>query len=163
MEPAVHAIGDEAVALLVECAHALKISGREGRLHIEHAELIRPETIGKMRELNISCHMQPGHWLSDQVWLKNKIGALVDCAFPWRRLQEAGIYFDFGSDAPIEPPGLTRIFRALEASAEAGIPRLLGLPATYMSHRDLSWAPNSFTLLAEESPRQVVFRGEHIL
>ncbi len=163
LEPAVHAIGDEAAAFLVDCALALKTSGREGRLHIEHAELLRPETINKMRELNIECHMQPGHWLSDQVWLKDKIGGLVDCAFPWRRLQEADISFDFGSDAPIEPPGLARVFKALEASAESGIPRLLGLPATYMSHRDLSWAPNSFTLLAEKSPRQVVFRGEHIL
>jgi hypothetical protein len=51
----------------------------------------------------------------------------------------------------------------LRESSEAGIPRLLGGPTKYMGHRDLSWAPNSFTTLKDEAPAQVVFRGEHLL
>ncbi len=163
LEPALHAIGDEAAAFLVDTALELKAAGKNGRLHIEHAELIRPETMEKMKSLAIECHMQPAHWLSDSAWLKNKIGDLIESAFPWRRLQEADIPFDFGSDAPIEPASLERTFRALRESADAGVPRLLGLPASHMGHRDLSWAPNCFTLLEGEAPRQVVFRGEHIL
>ncbi|MBX3022567.1 MAG: amidohydrolase family protein [Bdellovibrionales bacterium] len=160
---AIHAIGDEAADYVMNIAHELKAAGHEGALDIEHAELVRPETIEKMKGMNVRCHLQPSHWLSDQRWLQQKIGDLTAHAFPWRRLQEQAIPFDFGSDAPIEPASLARTFQALRDSAEAGIPRLLGSPASYMGHSDLSWAPNSFTLLQDEKPKQVVFRGEHIL
>ncbi len=161
-QAAVHAIGDEAAALIVRIAGELHASGVQGILHIEHGELIRSETIVKMKGLPIEVHMQPAHWLSDQRWLQAKIGDLIEHAFPWRRLQEADVPFDFGSDAPIEPASLARVFQAIRQSAEAGIPRLLGHPENHMAHRDLAWAPNSFTLLEEEAPVQVVFRGEHL-
>ncbi len=160
---ACHAIGDEAADRIVSLAAGLNQEGIKGTLHIEHGELIRGETINKMRGLPFEVHMQPSHWLGDQVWLKEKIGDLINHAFPWRKLQEAEVPFDFGSDAPIEPANIARIFQALRQSAEAGIPRLLGSPATYMGHRDLSWTPNTFTLLEDESPAQVVFKGEHLL
>lgn len=160
---AVHVIGDAAVADVVDMALALKAQGINGELHLEHGELIRAETIQKMKDLNVFCHMQPSHWLGDQRWLREKVGELFDSAFPWRKLQEAGVPFDFGSDAPIDEPSLARTFQALRESAEAGIPRLLGSPTNYMSHSDLAWAPNSFTLCEDEVPKQVVFRGEHLL
>lgn len=159
---AVHAIGDEAADMAIRVAQSLHENDIKGAMHIEHGELIRPDTIEKMRGLAVEVHMQPAHWLSDRKWLENKIGDLVQHAFPWRKLQEAEIPFDFGSDAPIEPASIARIFQAMRESAEAGIPRLLGLPSSYISHRDLSWAPNSFTLLEEEAPMQIVFRGEHL-
>ena len=107
--------------------------------------------------------MQPSHWLSDRKWLKEKLGSLAEAAFPWRKLQEADVPFTFGSDSPIEPAVLSRTFQALRESAEAGVPRLLGSPTHYMGHADLSWAPNSYTILENEKPREVVFRGEHLL
>lgn len=162
-EVAVHVIGDAAVDEVVEAALALKPNGAVGALHLEHAELIRPETILKMKALEVECHMQPCHWFSDRRWLKDKVGDLNESAFPWRRLQEAGIQFDFGSDAPVEPADLKATFQALRESAEHGVPRLLGSPVTHMSYRDLAWAPNSFTLLVDDIPRQVIFRGEHLL
>lgn len=160
---AVHAIGDEAVDRIVTVAQKVKSSGVNGELHLEHGELIRPETIENMKALSIFCHLQPAHWLSDRAWLKDKLGVLATHAFPWRRLQEANIAFDFGSDSPIDIASVERTFQALRESAEAGIPRLLGSPTTYMTHSDLSWAPNSFTLFEAEKPKQLVFRGEHIL
>lgn len=159
---AAHAIGDAAAAMIVNIAAGLNKEGARGILHIEHGELIRPETIEKMRGLPIEVHLQPSHWLTDQRWLKDKIGDLIEHAFPWRKLQEAEVAFDFGSDAPIEPASIGRIFQALRQSAEAGIPRLLGLPTSYMGHRDLSWAPNSYTMLEEEVPVKVVFKGEEV-
>lgn len=160
---AVHAIGDEAAAIAVSVAGELFTEGAVGRLHLEHAEILRPETIEKMKSLKVECHLQPAHWLSDSKWLKEKIGDLSQHAFPWRRLQEAEIPFDFGSDAPIEPANIGRTFQALKESAEAGIPRLLGLPNSYMGHKDLSWAPNSYTLMEDFVPKQVIFRGEHLI
>lgn len=160
---AVHVIGDEAADQVVHMAVELKQKNHKiGELHLEHAELLRPETITAMQGLNIFCHMQPSHWLSDREWLREKIGSLSEFAFPWRRLQENAIPFDFGSDAPIEPPSIARMVQALEESSEAGIPRLLGKPTSYMSHQDLTWAPNSYTVMADNQPAQVVFRGEHL-
>jgi len=163
IEVAVHVIGDEAGAQLVDIARDLKDKGFEGKFHLEHCELLRPDTIAKMKGLNVECHIQPSHWLSDRKWLEQKLGDLSQTAFPWRKLQEAEILFDFGSDAPIEPVNISRVFQAMRESSEAGIPRLLGNAHSYMGHRDLSWAPNSYTLLEEEVPRQVVFRGEHLI
>ena len=163
LEVALHAIGDEAADWLLNLILEMKAEGVTGKFHVEHAELLRPETIAKMKGLEIECHLQPSHWLSDQRWLKNKIGNLSEFAFPWRRLQENEIPFDFGSDAPIEPANLARTFQALRESAENGIPRLLGGPTKYMGHQDLSWVPNSYTMLKDENPVQVVFRGEHLI
>ena len=163
LEVAVHAIGDEAGDRVVSAAAAVTAAGQKGALHLEHAQLLRPETITKMRGLNLRCHLQPSHWLEDRAWLSERVGTLTKLAFPWRRLQEADIAFDFGSDAPIEPPSVARTFRALTESAEAGVPRLLGRPETYMRHPDPSWTPNSFTLFEDLVPRQVVFRGEHLI
>jgi predicted amidohydrolase YtcJ len=162
-EVAVHVIGDEAAAAVVKLAQDLNARGVKGRLHLEHCELLRLETVQAMRSLDVICHLQPSHWLSDRQWLEKKIGDLSQHAFPWRRLQEADIPFFFGSDAPIEPISIPRCLQALRESVEAGIPRLLGSPATYMGHSDPAWAPNSFTLIDEENPIQVVFRGEHLL
>ena len=157
---AAHAIGDAAAAWIVDVASTIE---KRGVLHIEHGELIRPATIEKMKPMKVEVHMQPCHWLSDRKWLEGKIGKdLMAHAFPWRRLQEAEIHFDFGSDAPIEPPSVARTFEALRESADAGIPRLLGMPSSYMSHRDLSWAPNTFTQFQEGGSPVVVFRGEHL-
>jgi predicted amidohydrolase YtcJ len=160
---AVHAIGDAAAETLVSLALELKEQGHRGPLHIEHAEILRPETIAKMSGLALQCHLQPTHWLSDRRWLQKKIGDLSVHAFPWRRLQEANLDFDFGSDAPIEPASIARTLQALRESGEAGVPRLLGSPTSYMTHKDTSWAPNSFTLVEDETPTQVVFRGQHLL
>lgn len=162
-EVAVHTIGDAAADEVINLAEELKRNGQEGILHLEHGELISAQTIQKMKSLKVEVHMQPSHWLSDEPWLKHKIGDLFEMAFPWRKLQEAEIPFDFGSDSPIEPVSLARTFEGLQRSAEAGIPRLLGLASRYMSHRDLSWAPNSYTLLEGDRPSQVIFRGEHLV
>jgi predicted amidohydrolase YtcJ len=160
---ALHAIGDQAAEMLIDLALELKSAGTTGKFHIEHAELLRPETIVKMKGLDVECHLQPAHWLSDRRWLKEKIGPLAEFAFPWRRLQEADVPFDFGSDAPIEPASIARTLQALSESAEAGIPRLLGGPLRYLGYHDHSWAPNSFTQFANNVPTQVVFRGEDLV
>jgi predicted amidohydrolase YtcJ len=163
IEVAVHVIGDEAGDMIVDLAQKLKQEDIAGPLHLEHCELLRSETIQKMRGLEITCHIQPSHWLSDRKWLKKKLGDLNETAFQWRKLQEAEIPFYFGSDSPIEPASIPRLLQALRDSSEEGVPRLLGQPMRYMGHPDLSWAPNSYTIVEEEVPAQVVFRGEHLL
>lgn len=163
LEVAVHAIGDEAAARVVEVARVLSRAGVHGRLHLEHAQILRPETLAVMRTLDVRCHLQPSHWLADHPWLGTKIGALSNLAFPWRRLQEAGVPFHFGSDSPIEPPSVPRTLKALERSAAAGVPQLLGRAERYLTHPEPGWVANCFSVFAEGRPTQVVFRGEHLI
>lgn len=160
---AVHSIGDAASARLLHLLQTLKEKGVEGELHLEHAQILRPETIEQMSGFDITCHLQPCHFLSDQVWLKEKLGNLYQYSFPWRSLQQAGLKMTFGSDSPLEKPSYANTLLGLEKSAEAGIPRLLGKPQSYMSHSDHSWCPNSFSIFSENQPTSVVFRGEHLL
>jgi predicted amidohydrolase YtcJ len=87
LEVAVHAIGDAAVASMVELLESLKENGHTGDLHLEHVELASAATVEAMKGHRLSCHLQPAHWLSDHVWLKEKVGDLAALAFPWRRLQ----------------------------------------------------------------------------
>lgn len=161
---ALHCIGDEAVDRAARIALNLKGEGIEGELHLEHVEILRPDTLAIMRQLtHLHCHLQPSQWLSDRGWLEPKVGKeLAGWSFPWRRLQEAEIDFDFGSDAPIEAPSVQRSLLALRESADSGaVPRLLGSPISYMGHRDLAWAPNSYSIFGDDSV-EVVFRGENI-
>lgn len=159
---AIHTLGDEAVDRVVSVAINLKEQGHVGRIHLEHVEVIRPETIKKMKTLNCVAHMQPCHWLSDSKWLEQKIGTLARYAFPWRALQENGVPFFFGSDSPIEPVSLNRNFEAIIESAQKGIPRLLGETATYHSHPDRSWPSNTWTRFENGHMKEVVFNGQHI-
>jgi predicted amidohydrolase YtcJ len=162
LDVAVHVIGDEAAHTLVTAATELRAQGIVGTLHLEHAQILRPETLALMKSLSIICHLQPCQWLSDQKWLKEKVGAdLYSLSFPWRRLQESNIEFDFGSDTPIEPPSVARTIQALRESASHGIPQLLGRPN--LSHKDPTWAANSYSIFSEGHAVQVVFRGHHLI
>ncbi|MGE0761717.1 MAG: amidohydrolase [Bdellovibrionales bacterium] len=163
LDLAVHTIGDEAAHQTVLSYHELAQQGVHGRLHLEHAELLRPETVALMVGQNIRCHLQPCHWLSDRAWLSQKIGDLQKYAFPWRALQEAKVIFDFGSDSPIERPSLLDNLRALETSATQGVAPLLGDPLKYHSHSDSAWVANTYTVFADGVPTEVVYNGEHLL
>lgn len=161
-EVAVHVIGDEAAHRVAAAACKLWAEGFHGRLHLEHVELLRPETVALLKGQNIVCHIQPCHWHTDKQWLKQKLGDLYQFVFPWRALQEAGIEFYFGSDSPIEKPSIKANLLACEDSVEHGINKLLGSALKYHQHPDNSWAPNSFTHWADGQVTQVVFRGQHL-
>lgn len=156
---AVHTIGDEAVDRVVSIALQLKMDGYQGRLHLEHAEIIKPETISKMKVIDCVAHMQPCHWLSDSAWLEEKIGSLAQYAFPWRALQQNNIPFFFGSDSPIEPVSLARNQEAISRSAQKGIPKLLGEMSTYHSHPDRGWVANCWTEFIDGKVKEVVFNS----
>ncbi|MBX3041051.1 MAG: amidohydrolase family protein [Bdellovibrionaceae bacterium] len=130
-EVAVHTIGDEAVDRIVNLAREVSSKGIGGRLNLEHAEVLQPETIKKMKPLHVVCHLQPCHWLSDKAWLDQKLGELKAYAFPWEALRRAKIPFFFGSDSPIEPPSLFRNLQALDESVSFGIAALKADPIEF--------------------------------
>lgn len=154
---AIHTLGDEAVHMIVTLALQLKDRGHEGELHLEHCEVVRPETIKLMKALNIRCHLQPSHFLSDQRWLKAKLGDLYKCSFPWRNLIEAGVPISFGSDSPIEGPSLVKTQKAIEIAANEGI---LSPPVSFWnfhSHYDGVWGRDCVTRLRMDGSVDVDF------
>lgn len=121
LEISLHSIGDECTHQIVDAARKVYAKGIQGRLHLEHTEILRPETIQMMKSLHIRCHLQPCHWFSDSVWLEEKLQSLYQFVFPWRMLENSKILFSFGSDSPIEESSWLRNFNAIECAAKKKI------------------------------------------
>lgn len=158
LELAVHAIGDEATHLVVNTALGVWNKLDRGVLHIEHAEVVRQETIGLMKGSRIVCHMQPCHWLSDKKFLKDKIGDLIEHAFPFELMQKENIKFDFGSDSPIERPSIVDNIKAIN---ELNV-KNVDVRALH-SFGDDSWTQDTYTEFIKGVISKVVFRGNQLL
>lgn len=158
---AVHTIGDEAADRIVEMSRKISSSGLGGRLNLEHAQVLRTETIQKMKGLHVTCHLQPCHWLNDRRWLENKLGSLAKFAFPWEALRRQKIPFFFGSDSPIESMSLFDNLRALRESVEAGIPRLDADPILFHTKTG-SADVRGETLIDDEKILEVRLNGKVI-
>ncbi|MEK2646712.1 amidohydrolase [Bdellovibrio sp. BCCA] len=155
----VHTIGDEAAHHIVQLARKISAQGAVGRLNLEHAQVLRPETIQMMKPLHVRCHLQPCHWLSDRVWLENKLGELYKYAFPWEALRAAQIPMSFGCDSPIEPPSFWRNKIALEESVKAKIKKFTGDITVTHAHPDSNFVGNSHTVIEEGVVKEIVFDG----
>lgn len=146
----VHTIGDEAAHIAVKCAFEVwHQEGIKGRIHIEHAQILRTETIAMLKQLDVVCHMQPCHYLSDRRWLKEKLGTLFSRSFPWQELELSGIKIQFGSDSPIEPASIAKNYLALQESAKDGIPQLHNNWVAYHSHPDPSFGSECVSIFED--------------
>lgn len=160
---AVHAIGDAAADSIVNSVLRLKEKNITGPLNLEHAQVLRNETILKMKGLNITCHMQPCHWLSDRKWLKSKLDGLYQNVFPWASLQKENIKIFWGSDSPIEPVSVFNTIRALRESAAEGIPLLKGDPLLNHSYPDPNWGGDCWSEFSGDAVRAVYFDGQQLI
>jgi predicted amidohydrolase YtcJ len=161
LDLAVHAIGDEAAHKVVTTVHRAQKNGFTGKVHLEHAELLRPETIVLMQNLNIICHIQPCHWLSDKKWLHQKIGDLDKAAFQWRALEDANIQFDFGSDSPIEKTSIQRNFDAIFDAAENGISAPASALDVFHTCKS-STAKDTYTQIVNGEVKSINFNGQKL-
>ena len=103
LEVAVHAIGDRAVATLLDIYEGLEArSGRRPRM--EHAQHPRPADIRRMARLGVIASVQPYHAIDDGRWAAGRIGReRLPWAFPYRSFLDAGVPMAFGSDWPVAP------------------------------------------------------------
>ena len=165
LDLAVHAIGDEASHHVVRVVDELSGEDTQRKVHIEHAELVRPETLNIIkRNKNIICHFQPCHWLSDKKWLKNKISPqMMSYLFPWRKLEDQNNTFYFGSDSPIEKPSVQSNLLAVKDAERNGIQGVQKDPLVYHVHYDKEWTPNTYTVFEQNQVSELVFCGEPIL
>lgn len=106
---AVHAIGDRANKTILDLYERLeKEDGpADRRLHIEHAQHLRPEDIPRFAALHVIASVQPYHAIDDGRWAEKRIGhKRAETTYAFRSLLDSGATLAFGSDwfvAPINP------------------------------------------------------------
>jgi predicted amidohydrolase YtcJ len=96
--PAVHAIGDEANARVLDAFEAVGCSGS-----IEHAQLLRRDDIARFARLGVVASVQPEHAMDDRDVAERYWAGRTDRAFMLAELAAAGVELALGSDAPVAP------------------------------------------------------------
>jgi predicted amidohydrolase YtcJ len=101
--PQVHAIGDEAIDVLLDAYEKVIAANgpRERRWRVIHAQVLRgPEVARRMARLGVVAEVQPYHAIDDMRWMEQRIGARARWAYAFKTLQDAGVRLSFGSDWP---------------------------------------------------------------
>ena len=93
---AVHAIGDRANTLALDCFEKAGVGGR-----IEHAQLVDAEDLPRFRRLGVVASVQPSHAVEDRDVADTHWADRIGKAFPYRALADAGATLEMGSDAPV--------------------------------------------------------------
>jgi len=96
LEPAVHAIGDEANRLALDAMLALGTRGR-----IEHAQLLREADVARLAAGGIDASIQPEHAMDDRDIADRYWAGRTGRGYLIRSLLDAGVRVRFGSDAPV--------------------------------------------------------------
>ncbi len=127
LQPAVHAIGDRAVTVVLDALDAAARGADVAALRprVEHLQLVLPRHLPRLARLGVVASMQPTHVVSDGPWLAARLGAGTDrlrgaCA--WRTLAAAGVPLAFGSDFPVEGADPRAGLAAAETRAAPGGP-----------------------------------------
>jgi predicted amidohydrolase YtcJ len=98
LTPAVHAIGDQANARVLDAFEAVGCSGS-----IEHAQLLRRDDIARFARLGVVASVQPEHAMDDRDVAERYWAGRTDRAFVLAELAAAGVVLALGSDAPVAP------------------------------------------------------------
>jgi predicted amidohydrolase YtcJ len=127
-QPAVHAIGDRAVAETIGAIEAAGDAGvvRRARPRIEHLQTLRPADAPRLASAGIVASMQPSHATSDGPWVPARLGAGTERlrgAYACRTALRHAAALAFGSDFPIDSPdprlGILAAERRVPAGADA--------------------------------------------
>lgn len=102
---AVHAIGDQAIDVLIENMRAVAGADiKSRRYRIEHFQHPSTAAIEKAAESGIIASMQPYHAIDDGRWAEKRIGSeRIKTTYAFRSLLDAGVILSFGSDWPVAP------------------------------------------------------------
>jgi len=100
---AIHAIGDKAVANVLDALETALPLKSGARHRIEHLQLIRRKDIPRLKKLDVVASMQPSHCPSDINMVRKYWGKRGANAYIFRTLIDKKINLAFGSDCPIEP------------------------------------------------------------
>jgi predicted amidohydrolase YtcJ len=107
---AVHAIGDEANAVLLGAMEDLSQTYKgDRRWRIEHAQVIDPAdwpiAARVAKSIGLVASMQPVHQTSDRLMAEARLGPdRLTGAYAWASAKANGAVLAFGSDSPVELP-----------------------------------------------------------
>ncbi len=119
LQPAVHAIGDGAVDVVLKAIRMSRVRGENVR--IEHASVLRDDQINLIREMGVKVCVQPRFAVSDW-WAPRRLGRRVRWLYRLKTLVEKGVEVGVSTDAPVEPvnPWLTVCAAVGDSSGEKG-------------------------------------------
>jgi predicted amidohydrolase YtcJ len=100
--PNVHAIGDRAVAELLDLYERLKGEGRDLKgFRVIHAQVVRQQDFPRFKALGVIAEVNPYHISDDMRWMEERIGhERAKEAYAFRSLLDNGATLCFGSDWP---------------------------------------------------------------
>ncbi len=105
----VHAIGDRAVRDILDVFQQVRaeeasagVPRNQRRHRIEHVQLIHPDDVGRLAELDVIASFQPIHATSDRVFADKYWGARCAYAYNPRLQLDRGVLVLFGSDSPVD-------------------------------------------------------------
>ncbi len=102
-QAAIHAIGDRAIKVTLDAIeNAVKYEPRDHRHRIEHASVVSPEIIERMKEVNVVAVCQP-HFIFTDFWAKDRVGPdRARWVYALKSLKE-NVVVAGSSDCPVEP------------------------------------------------------------
>ncbi len=120
--PVAHAIGDDAVRMLLDAYEATEPAWRAAGLtpRVEHAQHVHPDDVERLGRMGLVASMQPLHLVFDVPTVRALLADRQDRAYPFRSLQAAGATLAFGSDTPVAPPDVWGSIVAAETHAAPG-------------------------------------------
>jgi len=108
---AVHAIGDRANRELIGVFEQIEGSASPAETapptaphRIEHVQMIQPEDVVRLAQLNVVASVQPIHCPDDIPMVERSVGARGRIAYPFRDMTDAGVTLALGSDCPVANP-----------------------------------------------------------
>jgi len=124
----VHAIGDRANHEILNAYEALRRHEKTRNLphyrhRIEHVQVIHPDDLPRLADLDLIASMQPIHATSDMLAADEFWGRRSQNAYSWNSLLSHGTRLAFGSDAPVEWPNpFWGIYAAISRRRRDGSP-----------------------------------------
>jgi len=104
----IHTIGDAANRIALNAFEAaLQQSGQDGRdvrFALEHAQILKPIDIDRMKELHVIASMQPLHATEDMHFAEARLGQeRMKGSYAWSTLLDKGIVVATGTDYSVSP------------------------------------------------------------
>ena len=101
----VHAIGDRAIAMLLDIYErvAKEDGERDRRFRVEHTQHLREQDIPRFAQLGVIASMQPYHAIDDGRWAEQLIGKRIATTYAFRSLLDSKARLAFGSDWFVAP------------------------------------------------------------
>ena len=99
----VHAIGDEALGVMLDMIEAMtRANGpRDRRMRLVHAQVFAPRDFDRLKGLGVVAEVQPFHLSDDMRWMEERIGReRSKGAYAFKTIRDKGAVLSFGSDFP---------------------------------------------------------------